>query len=149
MLRLTGATLCGLVFCFGWPDFITRAFVQFGRLLLLRSGHDWDRAFYLARRMEHQIMRRIDDDWQIALLLAVVAVAALGGGAVAGHLARRHDYKSAAFVCLVSGSYLVYWYVDHDGRKHLLFALCLLAGAACVFLGCFAARFLRTRIRWP
>ena len=52
MLRLVGTTLCGIAFSFGWPVFITDAFVQFARLLFLRSGHDWVEAFYLARRLE-------------------------------------------------------------------------------------------------
>ena len=149
MLRLVGTTFCGIAFSFGWPVFITDAFVQFARLLFLRSGHDWVEAFYLARRLERQILRRIDDDWQIALMLAILALAALGGGMIAGHLGRRWAYVSASLISLVGGSFLVYQYVDHDGRKHLLFALFLLVGAACVFIGCFVARYLGPRIRWP
>ena len=98
---------------------------------------------------ERQILRRIDDDWQIALMLAILALAALGGGMIAGHLGRRWAYVSASLISLVGGSFLVYQYVDHDGRKHLLFALFLLVGAACVFIGCFVARYLGPRIRWP
>lgn len=149
MLRLTGAVLCGLFFCFAWPIFITQAFVYSVSLLLLRSGHDWDAAFYFAYRLERKIMMSIDEDWQIVLMFSIVVTAAMGGGAVAGILARGRAYIGASLIVLICGLYIIDYYVDGGGTEHLWFALFLLACAACVFLGCFAARFLGPRIRWP
>ena len=143
MIRLLGATLTGVLFCFVGPPFALLALVGIGTLYLMRLGYSTRDAFWHVARMLDQATDAMGPTGNLVLLLGLCAAAALSAGIAAARITRAYDYVASIFIILICAGTLLY--VGRFWPQSIYLWLFIAGGTVCVLFGTFIGR----RTHWP
>ena len=143
MIRLLGATLSGIIYCFIGPPFALLALIGLGTLHFMRLGYTASDAFWRFTSMLDRATDAAGPTFTIILLLGLCAAAALSAGIVAARITRRYAYLASLFIILVCAGTLLY--IGRFRVLEIYLWLFILGGTASVLVGAFIGG----RTYWP
>jgi hypothetical protein len=143
MIRLLGATLSGVIFCFIGPPFALLALVGLGTLYFMRLGYTALDGYWRIAEMLNEMSDAAGPTATVVLLLGLCAVAALSAGMVAARITRQHAYVAGVFIILICAGTLLF--IGSHAREPLYLWLFILGGTVCVLVGVFIG----SRTYWP
>jgi hypothetical protein len=148
MLRLIGATLCGLIFCFVAPLFVPLSLMVLGMLAFMRHGYGARDAFLRVNTLLDQLFDAMGSVGSVVLALGLCALAALAAGIAAARIAPRprpwHPYIASLLIILVAAG-TIYFAVADFRIDPIYLWLFIAGGTVCVLLGTVIGR----RTHWP
>ncbi|MBK8160403.1 MAG: hypothetical protein IPK59_17065 [Rhodospirillaceae bacterium] len=143
MMRLLGATLSGVIFCFVGPPFALLAMVGLGTLYFMRIGYTGSDALRRFIDMMDQLSEAIGLTATLVLLLGLCAVAALSAGIAAARITRPYAYVASSFIILICAGTLLF--IGRRAPEPLYLWLFILGGTVSVLVGAWVGG----RTYWP